>query len=101
MTGYDLLAVQGTLKSLLQHSSKAPILQRSTFFIVQLSHPYKTTRKTIALIRQMWSTGEGNCKPLQYACLQNPMNNMKRQKDRTLEDELPGLVDAQDTTGEE
>ena len=48
----DLLAVQGTLKSLLQHhSSKAPILQRSAFFIVQLSHPYMTTGKTIALTR--------------------------------------------------
>ena len=46
----DLLAVQGTLKSLLQqHSSKASILQRSDFFIVQLSHPYMTTGKTIAL----------------------------------------------------
>ena len=48
----DLLAVQGTLKSLLQHhSSKASILQRSVFFIVQLSHPYMTTGKTIALTR--------------------------------------------------
>ena len=47
-----LLAVQGTLKSLLQHhSSKASILQRSVFFIVQLSHPYMTTGKTIALTR--------------------------------------------------
>ena len=49
---FDLLAVQGTLKSLLQHhSSKAAILQRSAFFIVQLSHPYMTTGKTIALTR--------------------------------------------------
>ena len=49
----DLLAVQGTLKSLLQHhSSKASILWRSTFFTVQLSHPYMTTGKTIALTRQ-------------------------------------------------
>ena len=48
----DLLSVQGTLKSLLQHhSSKASILLHSAFFIVQLSHPYKTTRKTIALPR--------------------------------------------------
>ena len=48
----DLLAVQGTLKSLLQHhSSKASILRCSTFFIVQLSHPYMTTGKTIALTR--------------------------------------------------
>ena len=50
---FDLLAVQGTLRSLLQHhSSKASILQRSAFFIVQLSHPYMMTGKTIALTRQ-------------------------------------------------
>ena len=53
MDWLDLLAVQGTLKSLLQyHSSKASILQRSAFFIVQLSYPYMTTGKTIALTRQ-------------------------------------------------
>ena len=53
MDWLDLLAVQGTLKSLLQyHSSKASILQRSAFFIVQLLHPYMTTGKTIALTRQ-------------------------------------------------
>ena len=53
MNWLDLLAVQGTLKSLLQpHSSKASILQCSAFFMVQLSHPYMTTGKTIALIRQ-------------------------------------------------
>ena len=52
MDWLDLLAVQGTLKSLLQHhSSKAPILQLSAFFTVQLSHPYMTTGKTIALTR--------------------------------------------------
>ena len=53
MDWLDLLAVQGTLKSLLQHhSSKASILQRSVFFMVQLSCPYMTTGKTIALTRQ-------------------------------------------------
>ena len=41
-----------------------------------------------------WSTGEGNGKPLQYSCLENPMNNMKRQKDMTLKDEFPRLVGA-------
>ena len=52
MDWFDLLAVQETIKSLLQtHSSKASILQHSAFFIVQLSHPYMTTRKTIALTR--------------------------------------------------
>ena len=50
---FDRLAVQGTLKSLLQHHSlKAPVLQCSAFFLVQLSHPYMTTRKTIALTTQ-------------------------------------------------
>ena len=53
MDGLDLLAVQGTLKSLLQHhSSKASILRRSAFFTIQLSHPYMTTGKTIALTRR-------------------------------------------------
>ena len=52
MDWLDLLAVQGTLKSLLQHhSSKASILRRSAFFVVQLSHPYMTTGKTLALTR--------------------------------------------------
>ena len=53
MDWLDLLAVQGTLKSLLQHhSSKASILRHSTFFTVQLSHPYMNTGKTIALTRR-------------------------------------------------
>ena len=48
---------------------------------------------------KMWSAGEGNGKPLQYSCLENPMNNMKRQKDEKLKDELPRLVGAQYATG--
>ena len=56
MDWFDLLAMQGTLKSLLQHhSSKAPILQHSAIFMVQLSHPYMTTRKTTALTRQTFA----------------------------------------------
>ena len=63
----DLLAVQGTLKSLLQHhSSKASVLQHSVFFIVQLSHPYMTTGKTIALTR--W-TFAGKVMSLLYTML--------------------------------
>ena len=50
---------------------------------------------------RMWSTGEGNGKPLQYSCLENPMNSMKRQKDRTLKNELPRLVGAQHATGDQ
>ena len=50
---------------------------------------------------RMWSTGEGNGKLLQYSCLENPMNSTKRQKDRILKGELPGMVGAQYATGEE
>ena len=50
---------------------------------------------------KMLSTGEGNGKPLKCSCLENPMNSMKRQKDRTLEDELPKLVGAQYATGDQ
>ena len=50
---------------------------------------------------KMWSTGEGNGKPIQYSCLENPMNSMKRQKDRTLKDELPRLVGFQYATGDQ
>ena len=67
MDWLDLLAVQGTLKSLLQHhSSKASILQCSVFFIVQLSHPYMTTGKTVALTRQ---TYVGKVMPLLFNML--------------------------------
>ena len=50
---------------------------------------------------RMWFTGDRNGKPLQYSCLENPMNNMKRQKDRTLKDELPRLVGTQYATGDQ
>ena len=50
---------------------------------------------------KMWSTGEGNGKPLQYSCLENPMNSVKKQKDRTLKDELPRSLGAQYATGDQ
>ena len=50
---------------------------------------------------RMWSTGEGNGKPLQYSCLENPMNSMKGEKDRTLKNELSRLVGAQYATGDQ
>ena len=50
---------------------------------------------------RMWSTGEGNGKPLQYSCLENPMNSMKRQNSGKLKEELPWLVGAQYTTGDQ
>ena len=76
---FDLPAVQATLKSLLQHHSlKASILWCSAFFMVQLSHPYMTTGKTIALTictyvtKYCFPLGEGNGNPLQCSCLENP-----------------------------
>ena len=53
------------------------------------------------VLKKMWSTGEGNGKPLQYSYLENRVNGMKRQKDMTLKDELPRSADAQHATGEE
>ena len=50
---------------------------------------------------KMWSTGEGNGKPLQYSCLENHMNSMKKKKDRTLKEELPRSVGAQYATGDQ
>ena len=82
MDWLDLLAVQGTLKSFLQHhSSKTSILQHSAFFIVQLSHPYMTTGKTIAFTRWtfagkvmslLFNMLSRNGNPLQCSCLMNP-----------------------------
>ena len=58
-------------------------------------------RVTVERADRMWSIGEGNGKPLQYSCLENPVNSMKRQNDRILKDELPRWVGAQYATGEE
>ena len=55
---------------------------------------------TVESSDRMWSTGEGNGKPLQYSCLENPMNNMKRQNDRILKEEHPRSVGAQYATGD-
>ena len=66
--------------------------------------PYGATQDGRVMVERsdrMWSTGEGNCKPFQYYCLENPMNTKKRQTDRTLRDELPRSVATQYTTGEE
>ena len=66
--------------------------------------PCRATQDKQVLVEsceKMWSTGEGNGKPLQYSCLENPMNSMKRQKDRTLKDELPRSVGAQYATGDQ
>jgi len=56
---------------------------------------YYILKESTKVIDRMWSTGEGNGKPLQYSCLENPMNSMKRQNDRILKEELPRTVGAQ------
>ena len=64
---------------------------------MKLSHARGATQDGRIMVERfdrMWSTGEGNGNPLQYSCLENPMNSMKRQKDRPLKDELPRLVGA-------
>ena len=66
--------------------------------------PYRTTQDGWVMAERYdktWFTGEGDDKPLQHSCLENPMNSMKRQKHMTLKDEPPGLVGVQYTTGEE
>ena len=66
--------------------------------------PYGATQVGQVMVERsdrMWSTGEGNGKPLQYSCLKKPMNSMKRQKYKTLKDELPRSVGAQYATGDQ
>ena len=70
---------------------------------MKLSHARGATQDGRVMVEtadRMWSTGAGNGKPLQYSCLENSMNSVKRQKDRTLRDELPRLVGAQYATGD-
>ena len=66
--------------------------------------PSRTTQDRQVMVEssdKTWSTGKGNGKPLQYSCLENPPNRMKRQKDRPLKDELPRSVGAQYATGDQ
>ena len=66
--------------------------------------PWRATQDGRVMLESFdktWSTGEGNGKPLQYSLLENPMNSMKRQKDRTLKDEVPKSVCAQYATGDQ
>ena len=68
---------------------------------MKLSHAHGATQDGRVMVERsdrMWSTGEGNSKPLQYSCLENPINSRKRQKDRTLKDEFPRSVGAQYAT---
>ena len=73
-------------------------------FVVMLSKAHLTSHSRISgskWVITMWSTGEGKGKPLQYSCLENPMNSMKRQNDRILKEELPRSVGAQYATGDQ
>ena len=66
--------------------------------------PCRATQDGLVMVEiydKTWSTGERNGKSLQYSCLENPMDSMKRQKDRTLKDELPSSVGAQYATGDQ
>ena len=71
---------------------------------MKLSHAHGATQDGRVMVKRsdtMWSTGEGNGKPLQYSCLENPMNSMKRQNDRILKEELPRSVGVQYATGDQ
>ena len=71
---------------------------------MKLSHARGATQDGRVMAERserMWSTGEGNGKPLQYSCLENPMNSMKRQNDRILKEKLPRSVGAQYATGDQ
>ena len=71
---------------------------------LKLSHACEGPQDRRVMVEKsdrMWSTGEGNGKPLQYSCPENPMNSMKRQNDRTLKEELPRSVGAQHITGDQ
>ena len=71
---------------------------------MKLSHARGVTQDGRVMVERsdrMWSTGEGNGRPLQYSSFENPMNSMKRKNDRILKEELPGSVDAQYATGDQ
>ena len=71
---------------------------------MKLSHAHVATQDGWVMVERfdrMWSIREGNGKPLQYSCLENPMNSMKRQNDRILKDELPRSVGARYATGDQ
>ena len=71
---------------------------------MKLSHARRATQDMRVMVERsdrMWSTGEGNAKPFQYSCRENPRNSMKRQNDRILKEELPRSVAAQHATGDQ
>ena len=94
-----------TLKPYLQKTSQSNQTRTTALSnSVKLSHGRGATKDGWVMVERsekMWSTGEGNGKPLQYSCLENPMNSMKRQNDRILKEELPRSIGAQYVTGDQ
>ena len=94
-----------TLKLYSQKTSQSNHTRTTALSIsMKLSHVRGATQDGRVMVERsdrMWSTGKGNGKPLQYSCLENPMNSMKRQNDRILKEELPRLVCAQQATGDQ
>ena len=92
-----------TLKPCSQKSSQSNHTRTTALSnSMKLSHARGVTQDGRVMVERsdrMWSTGEGNGKPLQYSCLENPMNSMKRQNDRILKEVLPRTVGAQHATG--
>ena len=94
-----------TLKPYLQKTSQSNHTRTAALSnSMKLSHARGATQDERVMVERsdrMWSTGEENGKPLQYSCLENPMNSMKRQNDRILKQELPRLIGAQYATGDQ
>ena len=94
-----------TLKPYSQKTSQSNHTRTTAFSnSTKLSHAHGATQDGRVMEERsdrMWSTAEGNGKPLQYSCLENPMNRMKRQNDRILKEELPRSVGAQHATGDQ
>ena len=100
--GVSLHGCSSKVQSLLLTLDEGYLLALSNS--MKLSHAHGATQDGRVMVKRsdrMWSTGEGNGKPLQYSCLENPMNNMKRQNDRILKEELPRSVGAQHSTGDQ
>ena len=94
-----------TLKPYSQKSSQSNHTRTTALSnAMKLSHARRATQDGRVMVERsdgMWSTGEGNGKPLQYSCLENPMNSMKSQNDRILKEELPRSLGAQYATGDQ
>ena len=92
-----------TLKTYSQKTSQSNHSRTTAMYhSMKLSHAHRATQDGQVMVERsdrIWSTGEGNGKPLQYSCLENPMNSMKRQNNRILNEELPRSIGAQYATG--